>query len=196
MASKLFHAVVGVGIALGSAAACDGSVEPSTPADAAASDAASADGTAAVDATSGDVSVPTDATTEVDATDDDVVDAGADVIADAAVDAAVDAPTDAAFCDNAWPTTKGTYVPPTCLDPAGACADAGPIARCLPTLAPHDCDTSTMGFAASCSGGADASVSDAGPGEWECPSGTIHVESCWCFGAAPMGKTCTDAGFQ
>jgi hypothetical protein len=123
MASKLFHAVVGVGISLGSASACGGSTSsdewafetldataPETP-DAAAPEAPDASANAPPDAA--------------------IVDA-------APVDAAADVPEDAlvaAFCDATWPITKsgrevcGPYdecssVPaPWCVGPddQGAC---------------------------------------------------------------------------
>ncbi|MBS2012609.1 MAG: hypothetical protein JST00_06980 [Deltaproteobacteria bacterium] len=92
MASKLFGAVVGVGLAMaaGTTVACLGSDPSST------SGADSADGAAG--------------------------DAPADAILDA-------------FCDAAWPTTKGSPGGPTCGS-TGECADAGPAPYCYRVVDP------------------------------------------------------------
>ena len=91
--SKLFHAVVGVGISLGSVAACGGSI------------AKDGDAFASPDAATPLPPKP-EAGVQADAGAPDVF-----VAPDAATppDAALDSPpdiVDAAFCDAAWPITK------------------------------------------------------------------------------------------
>jgi hypothetical protein len=89
MTSRLFRAIVGVGISLGTAsAACLGAVSEGGPSTA---------------------------------------DAPGDVILDA-------------FCDAAWPTTKGNPSGPTC-GPIEHCAEAGPAPHCYRLVAPSTCDS-------------------------------------------------------
>lgn len=107
MASRLFHAVVGLGIALGTAAVgCDG------PGDEATTDTSTSDYTSRIEK-----AVPCP---EVDGGSH--VDAGAD---------AANVPFDP-FCDVSWPTTKGNASGPTCGDVSG-CVLAGPSPFCAPT---------------------------------------------------------------
>ena len=112
MASRLFQAVVGVGIAMGGAlAACGDVTSEETPE---AADAAPANG---------DAKAKADGTTHDDGGAPDAV----VIVTDAApaVDAAIDAPKDVildAFCDAPWPTTKGSPPVPACVDPLGECA--------------------------------------------------------------------------
>jgi hypothetical protein len=104
MASRLFHAVVGVGISLGSVSACggvtsdsEGALElpdangPEASPEATTADAGPADAAPASDALA---DAPPEAVPLVDATP---VDAAPDVPMDAIV---------AAFCDVTWPITK------------------------------------------------------------------------------------------
>ncbi len=108
MPSKLFHAVVGVGISLGSAAACGGVADRDGPTPL-APDAQGplphpqADGGSDAALPTPDAAAPDSAVT-IDAAPD------ATVTADASIeDAAPDAPKDAiidAFCDAPWPITK------------------------------------------------------------------------------------------
>ena len=109
MASKLFRAVVGVGISLGSVSACGGStsndVEGLVPPDAPATPEGGVDAAApprTVDAGTMDAAPVSDAGADTlpDAsapTDAAPVDAADDVLEDAIV---------AAFCDVTWPITK------------------------------------------------------------------------------------------
>lgn len=200
MSTKLFRAVVGLGISIGSAvAACDGAADVTPLGDGGGVDAASAaDG----------ASTPPDSASVV-------VEASADVVegedaADASADDASDgAPTDAladAFCDAAWPTTKGQVILPNCLDPSGRCWDAAAPIRCMAALGPHQCDIQGSGVAGMCVFTAEAGSSvpdadaDAEPAAisaaWMCPPNTIPMDQCWCFGELGDGQVCTDAGPQ
>ena len=139
MASKLFHAVVGVGISLG-ISACGGSVEQDSAqggqasqpfptaeggADAGISlpkaDAGSADSAAGVDGAA-DVTIP-DAGASPDTP---MVDAAPDVGKDAIVDA---------FCDDPWPITKSGRV---VCGPSEACAGT-PAPWCFGKTADGSC---------------------------------------------------------
>lgn len=158
--SRLFQAVVGVGIALATVSvACfdhaDPAADPSTGPETA--DSATHDDGAR---TGGDASPTGDATT-TDATPDVVtpVDAGADVV--------LDAPPDA-FCDASWPTTKGDRSGPTCGAVAN-CHDAGPAPWCMTVNAGGSCD-GTGPAVAWCIGG-----------QWRCSTNTIPREACTCF---------------
>ena len=162
MASKLFHAVVGVGISLGSVAACGGSTsndfEELLPADATPAPDAGID--------TGVVPPKLDATT-VDATP--ASDAGADAVPDASVadaapvDAAPDAPADAivaAFCDVTWPITKaGREV----CGPADEC-EGKPVPWCYLQTAEGVCTL----YPLECKGG-----------EWHCFGGAIPTLDPW-----------------
>jgi hypothetical protein len=160
MSSKLFHAIVGVGISLGATmAACLGGVdEEPGPADAGGGEA------------SNDTSRGEDAP---------AVDAGAGV--DGEADAAADAPRDVildAFCDAAWPTTKGNPHGPTC-GPVEACAEAGAAPFCYPKFEPFVCDPMNQGAAAYCI-----------EAHWECSTGSIPAERCKCWGPLEAGQAC------
>ncbi len=132
MASKLFHAVVGFGIALGGAAACVSASDPGAPS-----------------LMTGDSGTTT--STEADA---------------AARDGAADVGADA-FCDVAWPTTKGSVpVVPECVDPEGDCADAGAPTQCAKSVDGGGCDHDQTYF----------SVCKAGT--WECAPGRTPIAQC------------------
>lgn len=163
MASKLFRAVVGFGIGLGAtSAACFGATDDGGTA-----------GTVAEVAPDGSTSQPGARLPGLDAGASEV-DARADAPAEAAPgvgDAGVDAPKDVgvdAFCDAAWPTTKGNPKPPGCTDPNGECVDAGPMHRCIPVDDAGGCDwTAFQTTAPFC-------VSS----EWRCSPGTVNLEEC------------------
>ncbi len=174
MSSKLYRAIVGIGISLGATSvACLGTVDtPSDVSDDGGSEAA----------VRSEAGVGADAATAADsATDARAVDATVDAPADAGVDVAVDAPKDAildAFCDAAWPTTKGSGGP-TC-GPLDTCADSGPAPSCIEQLGPSTCNaSSSQVFPAWCFGG-----------EWECSTGSIRIEQCTCWGPLDAGQSC------
>jgi hypothetical protein len=190
MASRLFRAIVGFGISLGTTAACSGETLSAFD-DADASDAPTGHEpskgekpTASADAQAtehdGGVKVTAKDAGAKDATVGDVV-----VALDAeALDVQVlDAPIDA-FCDAAWPTTKGSPGFPSCVDPTGACSAKAFPRRCYAPTAPHVC-AAIVGYATLCVGDT-----------WQCPDGTVEATECWCRGEAPDGQVCTDAGFD
>jgi hypothetical protein len=163
MASKLFRAVVGFGIGLGAAsAACFGSTEGSTA------------GTTAETLPDGSTSstVPSPSGTGTTTPDVDPPDTTKDATVDAKVtDAGVDAPKDVgvdAFCDAAWPTTKGNPGPPKCTDPNGECADAGFPNYCVGQDDAGACDfawnKTTAPFCVN--------------KEWRCQPGTTSIDQC------------------
>jgi hypothetical protein len=166
MASRLFRAVVGIGISLGTASvACFGGTDdpPAASPDAAQADPADSARTQVDGATSSDAGAP-DVRVQGDA------DAG---------DAAPDAPKDAgldAFCDASWPTTKGNPGGPTCGDVTG-CADAGYQPRCVVQTAssPVTCNPNVDAFPAWC-------VST----QWQCSEGSVPQEQCECW----VGVSC------
>ena len=87
------------------------------------------------------------------------------------VDAGVDAPKDVgadAFCDAAWPTTKGNPKPPACTDPNGECTDAGPHPRCVPLDDAGACDWSVI----------ETTAAFCVNKEWRCQSGTVEWGTC------------------
>lgn len=159
MASKLFRAVVGFGISLGAtSAACFGATE---------------DG-GVIGGDAGPGPSPSSSSTsrrpqpnppDEDPPPDEQGDAGPIVVKDAGLDAPKDVAADA-FCDNAWPTTKGNPGPPKCVDPNDECADAGPMARCYALGDAGTCDF-WPAYAPWC-------VS----GEWQCKGGQMHEEDC------------------
>jgi hypothetical protein len=183
MTSRLFRALVCVGISLGSSAtaACSGAI----------SENAEDSGT-----TNPPDATPDQTTPTFDAAADTTVDVRVDAPADGGIDAkpdvrdaAVDAPKDAiadviadAFCDAAWPTTKGNPKPPACTDPLGECADAGFPEHCYQVIGPFTCDydDTTAPFC----------VNKA----WQCSPNTVHVQECRCFGPIGPNDKCTDAG--
>jgi hypothetical protein len=156
LASKLFHAVVGVGISLGSVTACGGSVardmEPYDPLpDANASQPEPEGGVDAgpvvqVDAGPPDAIALSDGSPEAALPDAAVVDAAEDSPDDAIV---------AAFCDNPWPITKsgrevcGPYDECT-ITAAPWCYGPGPDGSCQ--IYPVEC----VGAEWHCMGGASA----------------------------------------
>lgn len=174
MSSRLYRAIVGVGISLGtSMGACSGAIEMSQDGNGNGSD---------IDAAQdGDGSVSSDSAVTGDAGARDAArsgDAGAD---SAALDAAKDAPKDAildAFCDATWPTTKGNSGGPTC-GPVVACAEAGPAPRCVEELAPSVCNAVSPGSAAWCVGD-----------QWACSTGSVPQASCTCWGPLEAGASC------
>ena len=75
-----------------------------------------------------------------------------------------------AFCDAAWPTTKGNPGGPTCGAIDG-CQDAGPALRCytLVDAATSTCQSTSAVFPAWCVGG-----------EWQCSGGVPQAQcKCW-----------------
>ena len=149
MASKLFRAVVGFGIGLGAAsAACFGAASDATDTTTADSDASTTNSSSSSASSSGDPSPTPD---------------GAP-----AVDAGVDAPKDVgidAFCDAAWPTTKGNPQPPSCVDPNGECVDAGTPEHCY-VVADGGCDFAKMVFPYCANK------------DWQCQPGTTNSAGC------------------
>lgn len=160
MASRLFHAVVGVGIALAtSSAACLGVVDEQ-PARDEATEAYTPSTPAPPNAAPGTYGAGTT----------DASDGGA-----ATSDAPFDAPFDA-FCDAAWPTTKGNTGGPTC-GAVEACAEAGPAPRCFQVISGATCDPA-QAVAVWCVGAA-----------WQCPAGSLLQDGCKCF-QVPSGPPC------
>jgi hypothetical protein len=150
MASKLFRAVVGFGIALGAAsAACFG--------------ASSDEAQTTTEGTDASASTPTNSASSTSSGGQP------DPTPDAAItDARVDAPKDAgvdAFCDAAWPTTKGNPQPPACVDPNGECAEAGAPEHCY-ALADGGCNLGKMTFPYCVNG------------DWQCQPGTTNAAGC------------------
>ncbi len=170
MSSRLFHAIVGVGISA-SATACSGLVdEAAHPVDASVHEASSAPDAAIIP-----------------------------IVADASIDVAIDAKGDAdaaqvidAFCDAPWPTTKGTPVRPACTNPQGTCtgSDGWSAYGCIqftgPQNGPYLCNPGNVGQTW------DFCVN----GQWQCPTGWRHSNDCHCWGAVPSGYECTFDGFQ
>jgi len=162
MASKLFRAVVGFGIGLGTAsAACFGATDD------AGTTTEKADASASTPTITPPSSRDSAVDPAIDASSD--VNVGADASLDAPADTGLDAPKDVgvdAFCDAAWPTTKGNPKPPTCIDPNGHCADAGRPEHCYAPADAGGCDfsTSTAPFCVS--------------GDWQCSSGTTTFDKC------------------
>lgn len=159
MASKLFRAVVGFGIGLGAAsAACFGAT----------------DGTSETTSDDKDASTTVPTPSSTGTTDHDPTppanDASPDVtvVADAGVDAPKDVGVDA-FCDAAWPTTKGNPGPPKCTDPNGECTDAGHPDHCYPVTDAGACDWSSFGATT-----APFCVNK----EWRCGPGTKAMAEC------------------
>ena len=164
MTSRLFHAIVGFGIALGaSGVACLGAV----------SDPPAIDGAETPPAPTSPGAPPM---TTVDGAP--ARDAGIDSTLGPDADAAADAPRDAildAFCDAAWPTTKGNPGP-TC-GPIAECAEAGPTPQCHPLTAPLTCETRMVPVWCVA-------------GKWECSTGSVVVNACKCWGTPDAGATC------
>jgi len=96
-----------------------------------------------------------------------------------------DAGTDA-FCDSAWPTTKGNpAMPPSCEEQAecGGPPDSGfGWLRCRPKLDEHLCEYVLV-------------TSECENGTWQCPADAMVDTECWCLGPVPMGYICTEMGF-
>lgn len=170
MASRLFRAVVGFGIGLGAAsAACFGNTEGSTVGgvteDATDKDASSS---ARVPGKTASYEDPNETDPPEETSPDD---ASPDVkkVADAGVDAPKDVGADA-FCDAAWPTTKGNPKPPACTDPNGECAaaDAGAQGRCIPLDDAGACDWTVFTTSA------QLCVNK----EWRCLPGTMSWDQC------------------
>lgn len=172
MTSKLWHTLVGFGIALGTSSACAGRSQ--------LGDAE----TFRDDEPDGSVPLPSP------------LDAGATTIdaepdpGDTAPDATLDP-----FCDVAWPPTKANPYPPQttpCFDPLGECTDAFPI-ECFPMLGPKQCRVTV-------DGGYDRNFGRQGPlicvdGAWTCGPGTLSWDACKCRGEGSPGSVCTDAGW-
>jgi hypothetical protein len=161
MSSRLFHTVVGLGIALGAqGVACLGGGDATPASDATEGGAApspSASGTAASDASKPDATIGA-ADGAATAPDSGASDAPRDVILDA-------------FCDAAWPTTKANGgAGPTC-GAVDACKDAGLAPHCFGVTAetPLTCDSKRI-FPAWCVDGA-----------WRCTTGTAREDACKCW---------------
>ena len=174
MSSRLFRAIVGVGISLGTmSAACSGAVdEQADGVDTSERETSTPDPQPGDPAPGSDSATSADARSSLDATD---------ARADAAADAPADAPRDVildAFCDATWPTTKGNPAGPTC-GPVQTCAEAGPAPHCYAQLGPSICSPNTQGFAAWCVGG-----------KWECSTGAVPQDQCKCWGPLDAGQTC------
>jgi hypothetical protein len=108
-------------------------------------------------------------------------------VAGGITDAGADAPTDA-FCDTAWPTTKGNPAPPPTCEDQAACGgppnDAGfqRWLQCRARLGDFQCDFTHV-----------TSICQAG--EWVCPPNGLLPIDCACYGATPAGKICSEDGF-
>ncbi len=176
MASKLFRAVVGFGIGLGAAsAACFGATDGTT-----VGGDVSADGKDASTAkVPGKTTSYEDPPSTEDPSETPTADASPDVkvVADAGIDAPKDVGADA-FCDAAWPTTKGNNSGPTC-GPIDACGDAGPAPRCYQLVGSAVCNPNNTGAVAFCVGGT-----------WQCSSAAVPASQCTCFGPLEAGQTC------
>lgn len=160
MASKLFRAVVGIGISLGtSSVACLGALDPTNADDAPA---------AAIPTAPPPLGKPGDPPPKT------TTDGGADARADVAIDAPKDVLLDA-FCDAAWPTTKGNPGGPTC-GPVEECREAGPAPRCVEMADPATgtCKPSSKPSPAWC-------VTSA----WQCSGGFVSVDECKCWTGSP-----------
>lgn len=158
MASKLFRAVVSFGIGLGATtAACLGATDDGGIAGSAADAVPDGSTSATPDPTTGPGQGPAAQDASPDVT----------VVADAGVDAPKDVGVDA-FCDAAWPTTKGNPKPPTCTDPNGECADAGQPHYCMPVDDAGACDWSSP----------QTTAPFCVNREWRCLGGTKSMTEC------------------
>jgi hypothetical protein len=199
MASKLFHSVVGVGIALGVAnVGCIG--DPGATSGAQPDPAHHASGS--------DAQAPKQASPELpergdgwlsspnlgavgagQADDAGEASDGAEGFANDAGDAreASDAPDAAlvmAFCDFAWPTTKGgpwpSATPPACVDPLNECRDAGAPMPCyMPASATWTCPAYGAIFPPCIAG------------RWQCPTSSWACANNQIY---PSGHVPPDAG--
>jgi hypothetical protein len=117
---------------------------------------------------------------------DDTPDAGS--VDGGIMDAGQDAPVDP-FCDTAWPTTKGNPIPPPpCeeqLECGGVAADAGwrRWLVCRGRLGDYQCDFNYV-------------TSECEDGAWRCPDDAMPDTYCLCFGETPVGRICTEQGFE
>ena len=188
--SRLFHAVVGVGISLGlSNVGCQvGSTEiPTDPTDSATPVQVEADAGPKPDASSDwqDTGAKMDA-------DASVKDSGKDATLDAkSLDAAKDVSPDA-FCDATWPTTKGSpQLDLNCIDPGGICrGDGGSSSStsypspCALKISEYGCEEYQKQVATFCVNGV-----------WQCTGGMVLSKECKCFGTYP-GYECTKDGLK
>jgi hypothetical protein len=175
MSSRLFRAIVGVGISLGAtSAACIGT----------------GDGGLGVTEDGGpETEDPTTSSSSADSSSGDAAKSKKDARADASVDAPKDAILDA-FCDATWPTTKGNSGGPTC-GPIDACSDAGPAPRCYAEIGPSVCATSgSSSSSSSSSGSSQVFAAWCVGGKWECSSGAIPESECKCWGPLEAGQGC------
>ena len=158
MASKLFRAVVGVGISLAATTgACLGGLEDDLP---------QVDGAdAASEAAAHDAAPPGEPVV-----DDAGHDADGGDVADARVPGTF---PDTSWCDTTWPTTKGSPPPPMhCINPHGECEDAG-MPQCFPSPEPERC----VGFVYHYPSCVD--------GTWRCPPGKLARDECECWNSEP-----------
>jgi hypothetical protein len=164
-ASKLFHAIVAIGVSLGTA--CAGKVGADLSADEKTDPPKQDDAHAGHDASVADTQAQETST--------------ADVVADAIKDVAADVPWDA-WCDAAWPTTKGSPPLPTCIDPKTECKQ-DEVFPCAVALDAKTCDQDhTTQTASVCVNG-----------KWTCKPGRRAVQECTCW-RGPSGDTCKDGG--
>jgi len=174
--SKLFHTIVGVGIAVG-AAACASSSSSSGSTDRAAQDDSAylTDKNApSTSSSSGAPSTPSTPSPPPPPCDD----AGA-----------TKGPDWDAFCDATWPTTKGGVLPlAECIDPKHECKDEGEPFECAKpsTKTPGACEAF------------DVTLTVCAEKTWQCKPGRILADKCECW-EWDGGTTCpttppTDAG--
>ena len=185
MHSRLFRAVVGVGLALGASTtgcksdANEGDIEPGQM-EASTEGAIVADVNTAVpeagaaDVTTADAAweaAPADASMADDAEEGaTTVDAEADATtADRADARNPDAGDGDPFCDLTWPTTKGGM--PACVDPLHLC----PLTSTLP---PISCMVDLGGGRCAWPRQFPRCVG----GQWACPSGQLSLQDCLCTG--------------
>lgn len=155
MVSKLFRAIVGVGISMGAVSACGAAVseEPNVQAEPTQNPAQHGQEDAPTGRADGAATNPL--------SDGGVGDA--DVSTDASTDAFLDP-----FCDAAWPTTKGN-ASPTC-GPTEGCQDAGHSPSCAKVNEQGRCTSASQTPPVYCVGG-----------DWVCSSGSIPTSQCTCW---------------
>lgn len=102
-------------------------------------------------------------------------------------DAGTDAPADA-FCDETWPTTKGNPAPPPTCEDQAACG--GPPAD---ATFPQWLQCRPRLGELHCDYLHVTSVCE--DGAWVCPAGSIRDEDCRCLGPVRPGMRCTEDGF-
>jgi hypothetical protein len=168
MDSRLFRAIVGVGLALGAAGTACSTAVIAEGASTDAPDASSVDARP-LQPVAPEVAAPPDSSASPDA----LADAGAP-IDDAAADAYL-----GAFCDAAWPTTKASRGVPQCGDVSACLLGATQVPYCIPSSGAGKCDDHDRD--------PDAGVASViqpvwcVDGGWECARGSIPSTSCSCW---------------